>query len=262
MTNRGATSGTVGSIGCTSATHLVAAQASRDAVPAEARRSTQQADSGGQRQRVVVAAIDRIRDRHVDRSGDGNDAATDGDAVAGRQRLEHDPIQVAVAHQLAATDIAEPTHVARGVGKLETGEDHFEATGLQLFAGVDDVERESAGGQLCVGQRVREQVTVLAGDGAVGVADANARARPHVGDRGLVGRVGRRHHHIDGLAEVVGDDALVAVPLGGTEVLVDRLAEPHTITCRCDQHLFCIEALVVHATTHHAGQHQRRPGDQ
>ena len=209
--------------------------------------------------------LDRFGDRHLDRSGDAHDRSTNGDALAGPQRLDDGAIDVALTGERATARRAAAARVARDVGELEARENHLETTGLQLLRierVADDVEREHAGGELGLGQRVGEQIPALTIDCGVGVADADARGAAERGDRQVVGCVGRGRLDAHGHTEVVRDDALVPVPAAVAEVVIHRLADAHAIARRGDHHLLGFEPFLVDATADQAREREHGRRDQ
>ena len=137
--------------------------------------------------------------------------------------------------------------VAQRIVELEAGDDDLEALGLDRLVGADDVERQLTVRQLRIGQGVRQHVTVLAAHRLVRVADADLGLVSPVVDEDVGGRVGRAGGHLRRRAEVVGDDASVAVTIGVPEVLVDDLSDAHAVLAgRLHGDLLGLEALRRH----------------
>ena len=117
-----------------------------------------------------------------------------------------------------------------------------------------------------VGEHVVERVAVAAGERLVRVADPDPRVVADVDDRDVAVRVGCRLDRLR-LPEVVRDDPLVAVPLGGAEVDVDDLPDVHPVVALGpDRDLLGVEALgpderVVAGTDHPAAGEQRHQHD-
>ena len=136
--------------------------------------------------------------------------------------------------------------VAQGVVEDEAGDDDLEALGLDRLVGSDDVERQLTRRQLRFGQGVRQHVTVLAAHRLVRVADADLRLESPVVDEDVGGRVWRAGRHLRRRAEVVGDDASVAVTIGVPEVLIDDLSDPQSLLAdRLHSDLLGLEALAA-----------------
>ena len=123
------------------------------------------------------------RRRYLGDLGRPDDPAADGDALAGLERADLDPVDVAVGHQLAPADVARSADVARRILEPEPGHDDLEASRLQLLVGPDDVEGELAAGEVGVGVGVGELVAVLPADRGAGVADADAGVAAERGRR-------------------------------------------------------------------------------
>ena len=178
--------------------------------------------------------------------GAPDDRAADRDALARLKRADDGAVHVAVAFELASTLGVGESDVAQRIFELEAGDDDLEAVGLEHLVGADDVERQLATRQVGVRQCVRQLVAVLAGHRLIRVADPDLGLVPVVGEREIVRGVRRAGGHLDRRAEVVRDEAPVAVAVCGPEVLVDHLANAHAaFTCRLHGDLLGVEALRV-----------------
>jgi hypothetical protein len=104
---------------------------------------------------------------------------------------------------------------------------------------------------------------MLPGDRAGGIAEADTCDVAQIGDVEVGWRVGRSGTDVDRRTEVVGDVALVAMPLRGPEVVVDHLAngDAFTVGRRGDQHLFGLIHLGVVAPAHETEHHEHGRGE-
>ena len=92
----------------------------------------------------------------------------------------------------------------------------------------------------------------------VAETDASRRLRPDVTSMSALASGDEASMSV-GLAEVVGDDPLIAVAIGGAEVLVDHLADPQPVAAnRFDGDDLRLEPLVVVTTTDHTGGGEQR----
>ena len=164
--------------------------------------------------------------------GPACDCASDGDALAGLERADHRPVDVTVTGQGAAAGGAGLADVARGIVEGEPGDHDLESVGPQLLGlarVTDDVEGELSGRQPGVGKCVGEDVAVLPGVGGVRVADADSVASLDGRNVDVGIGIGRRSLDVGRVAEIGGDYPLVATALLAAEVLVDDLADAHSV---------------------------------
>lgn len=100
-------------------------------------------------------------------------------------------------------------------------------------------------------------------DGDVWVANSYAGGVALVHHTDLIRCSLREGEYFSRNSEVVGDDPLVPVTIVGAEVLVDDLANAHTVdTLGADDHLLRIESFLVRAAAHQTSEYQDRPDQQ
>ena len=125
-------------------------------------------------QEAIIGAP--LRDRRIARLGDRQltgDGAADRDPLAGLQWADDRSVDIADSGQGAAAGRSLSANVAGRTVELETDDVHLEPTGLERLVRSDDVEVQSAGRQLGVGQRVAQHVPVLPAEGRVRIAETD-----------------------------------------------------------------------------------------
>ena len=200
--------------------------------PADPPRGGQGAGQGGgqgdQGRQVRPGAGVGRRGRRGGQGGGGRQpgpgAGVDGHALAGVQPLDG-------GHQMAGLGLVDPAGRRRPGVAVEAGDPLQPVGGGQVQLGPGDPHRpgrpDRVPGQPLVwaadpAQPVADRVAVAAGDGALGVADAQAGLLGGAGRLDLRG--GGRRGHLDRVGRVEpGDVAVDAVALAAAEVVVDHL---------------------------------------
>ena len=198
ITGAGGRERSVGRIGGTTREHFVAALSTR---PSIHRHSTENAEprcSEREERAVRAGAAFWDRRRHdLGRVGERHDVSADGQSVVLGEGFEHDSVDGrirSIVSEGATTFRPERTDVAAEVPQLESGDDDLEPARLGI-ARIDAARREDEidpQAQLAesgIREEVLDHVAMLAREGAVGVADADARVFTEVLDVEIIRRV-------------------------------------------------------------------------